>query len=234
MGVPPSPTTIPTSFVPKQPVRPSSAYKKGGGNTFLFVSFIVLGVVLLSVVGVFVFERFLISTRDAKSKEVTQAQERISTATVEEFIRTRNRFIAAETLLDSHVAATGFFNVLELLTLTSVRFNSLSLKLAEDRSAEIHMEGVARTFNALAAQSSAFASEKRIRSAIFSDISVGEKNNVSFTLTADLAPELIVYAVAPITAVEQPAGPKDTSAATSNEPVTSPEEMKPEASPPTP
>jgi hypothetical protein len=157
------------------------------------VSFIVLGVVLLGVVGVFAYERYLLATRDSKAQEVTIAQERINGETVEEFIRTRNRFSAANTILDEHVAVSSFFSLLESLTLSTVRFNSLSFTLTDDRSAEIRMDGIARTFNALAAQSSAFASEKKIQRAIFSNISVGEGKTVTFSLTADVDPELLAF-----------------------------------------
>lgn len=194
--MPPTPTTIPTSFVPKQPVRPGSSYAKSGNSTFLFVSFIILGVVLLGVIGVFAYEKYLISTRDSKAEQVTLAQQSINEQTVEDFIQTRNRFIAANTILDEHVAVSGFFTLLESLTLSTVRFNSLSFTLTDDRSAEIRMDGTARTFNALAAQSSAFASEKNIQRAIFSNISVGEGNTVTFSLSADIDPELITF-VAP-------------------------------------
>lgn len=222
--MPPTPTTIPTSFVPKQPVRPGSSYAKSGSSTFLFVSFIILGVVLLGVVGVFAYEKYLISTRDSKAEQVTLAQQSINEQTVEDFIRTRNRFIAANTILDEHVAVSGFFTLLESLTLTTVRFNSLSFTLTDDRSAEIRMDGTARTFNALAAQSSAFASEKKIQRAIFSNISVGEGNTVTFSLSADIDPELITF-VAPESVPMLETQPSTLDDALINENSGSPEEL---------
>lgn len=53
------------------------------------------------------------------------------------------------------------------------------------------MSGTARTFNALAAQSSVFAGEKRIKRAIFSDIRINDNKSVSFSLEADLDPKLL-------------------------------------------
>lgn len=210
--MPPSPTTIPTSFVPKQPVRAGSPYAKGGSNVFLFISFIVLGVVLLGTVGVFAYEQFLMSTRDSKAQAVSNAQNAINNATVEEFIQTRNRFIAADTLLDQHVAASSFFTLLESITLQTVRFNSLSFTLTDDRAAEITMDGTARTFNALAAQSSAFASENRIKRAIFSNISVAPNNIVTFSLSADLDPSLILFTAPETAALPETVSPLEENA----------------------
>jgi len=190
----------------------------------MVLSVILLGAAVLGSVGVFAYERYLIGVRNQKAAEVTAAEQVISSASVEEFIRTRDRFASAQEILDSHVAASQFFDLLESLTLSTVRFNQLSFELLEDRSAQIQMTGIARTFNALAAQSSALASEKRIKSAIFSGITVNQNNTVAFGLSADLDPRLITLSMegaplapaAPLVpATSTPATTTATSTATS-------------------
>lgn len=151
----------------------------------------VAGIAILAAAAVFGYKVFLESMRDSKAAELTAAEEAIDTDMVEEFVRLRNRLLAADTLLDQHVRISAFFDVLETRTLQTVRFDSLSISVNEDRTAEIEMEGIARSFNALAAQSTEFAAEKRIKRAIFSGISVNENNTVSFTLNAELDPRLI-------------------------------------------
>ncbi len=166
-------------------------FAQTGGNTFLVLSLFILGIAILASGGVFGYEQYLMNVRETKSAEVKKAQENIDVTTVEEFIHTRDRFKAAEGVLDSHVAASNFFDLLESLTLQNVRFSSLSFTVTEDRSAQIQMSGTARTFNALAAQSSVFAGEKRIKRAIFSDIRINDNKSVSFSLEADLDPKLL-------------------------------------------
>jgi hypothetical protein len=191
--VAPSPI-IPTSFVPKQPVRSSGRFSKSGGNIFLIAGLFLAFLSILAAVGVFAYKSYLTSVRDSKKVAVEKAEQAIDSVAVEEFIRTRDRLTAAGTLLENHVAASRFFVLLERVTLTNVRFNTLSYTLADDRSASIEMDGVARTFNALAAQSSAFASEREVKRAIFSRIDVDdETNTVSFTLSAELAPSLLAF-----------------------------------------
>lgn len=204
--------------MPKQPVRAGGRYEKSGGNTFLVVSLVMLGIALLAAAGVFGYKTYLSSVKAAKATQVQEAQQDIDAETVESFIRLRNRFAMAETLLDSRVATSRFFDVLERLTLQSVRFDSLSYELVADGSAEIRMNGTARTFNALAAQSAEFASEKRIKRAIFSDIGVGEGAGaaVTFSLSADLDPRLLTLEAEAMPApVEEtmPAAPTATTTA---------------------
>lgn len=219
----PSPT-IPTSFVPKQPVKPGARYTSNGGNPFMMIA---VGLLVLAIAGagaVFGYQKYLEGVRDAKRSQVEEVRNNINSQVVEDFIRTRDRFTAAQDLLNNHVAVSQFFDLLESLTLQSVRFDGLSFTLAEDRSAEIEMEGVARSFNALAAESSAFASEKRIKRAIFSDIAVDPATRVvTFSLSAVLEPTLLVIspesAPAPIAA---PAATSTPSIATSSPATTTP------------
>lgn len=178
--------------MPKQPVRSGGRFERSGSNLFLIVSLVILGIALVGVAGVFGYQQYLGSVKEAKSKQVTAAQQDVDSASVESFIRLRTRFSTAEAILNERVAASGFFEALETLTLQTVRFDSLHYTVLEDGSGEISMSGVARTFNALAAQSAEFAKEKRVKSAIFSNISVDNSNGtVSFSLNADLDPELI-------------------------------------------
>ncbi|MGB4076779.1 MAG: hypothetical protein WBK28_03690 [Minisyncoccia bacterium] len=191
-----TPSTVPTSFVPKQPVNSGQRFIKSGSNTLLIVSLIILVLTLVACGGVFAYERYLLGVRDTKSDAVKEAEKTINAESVEEFVRLRDRFMVASSILDGHVTSSRFFELLEKVTLANVRFDSLSFELTDDRSAEILMTGSARTFNALAAQSSLLAEEKYIKRAIFSDIALNEDNNtVSFMLAADIDPRLLTYLV---------------------------------------
>lgn len=216
----PSPT-IPTSFVPKQPVKPGVRYSSNGGNPFMMIA---VGLLVLSIAGagaVFGYQYYLGNVRDSKKAEVEAVRQSINSQVVEDFIRTRDRFTSAQDLLNSHVAVSQFFDLLESLTLQSVRFDGLSFRLAEDRSAEIEMDGTARSFNALAAESSAFASEKRIKRAIFSGIAVDPATrNVSFTLSAALEPSLLV--ISPASAPAPLAAPAPSASTTPARATTTP------------
>lgn len=184
--------TIPTSFVPKQPVRTTpSRPKASGGDLFLVVSFFLLGAAVVGSVGVFLYQQYLSGVIERKEADLVAAEERINFSTVEEFIRMRDRLTAGQQLLDQHVALSQFLTVLEGATLANVRFSSMTFTLAEDGTPAVQMSGIARSFNALAAQSNALGADTRIKSAIFSAITVNANNSVSFELTANLSPVLI-------------------------------------------
>lgn len=216
------PPTIPTSFVPKQPVATSVRRQQSGTNILLIIGGAIAGISILAGVGVFAYEMYLTNARDQKSLELTAAQRAVNIDVVEGFIRLKNRLNTVEVLLDQHIALSEFFNTLEARTLETVRFSGLTVSVNDDRSADIQMEGVARSFNALAAQSSSIAAEKRIKRAIFADIAVNDNGTVGFTLTASIDSRLITSgdvlpgianpgAPAPVEAPAQPEAPAATS-----------------------
>lgn len=221
------PPTIPTSFVPKQPVATSSRKQQSGTNLFFIIAGVVAIISIASGAGVLGYEMYLKNARDQKSADLALAQKSVDLDTVEGFIRLKNRLNTVEHLLDRHVALSEFFDTLESRTLQTVRFSGLSVAVEDDRSAEIQMEGVARSFNALAAQSSAIAAEKRIKRAIFSDISVNENGTVAFSLTATVDPRLITSGEVlpgipdtPTTLPTVPAAPAAAAPAATTSPVT--------------
>lgn len=185
------PPTIPTSFVPKQPVSSGMRKQKSGLNLLLIGSSALLGIATLVCAGIFGYELYLKGARDAKQAELAAAQRAVDIDTVEGFIRLRDRLSATESILNQHVELSEFFDVLEARTLQTVRFSNLIVSVSGDRSAEIEVEGVARSFNALAAQSASIAAEKRIKRAIFSGITVNDNGTVAFSLTATLDPRII-------------------------------------------
>ncbi len=191
------PPTIPTSFVPKQPVATTSKHRTTGTNPFLILSYFIVSIAVVGCLAVFGYQYYLEGVAKHKASDVITAQRKIDQATVTDFIRLRDRFTAAKELLNSHVTLSQFFDVLEHVTLQGVRFTSLKLSVTDDRTAKIEMNGTAKTFNALAAQSSLLATDKRIKRAIFSGITVAQKDStVSFSLTADIDPSLVTLSTA--------------------------------------
>ena len=198
---------IPTSFVPRQPVQPTRRPTSSGTNLFLIASLIIAGLVIAVAVGVFAYNKFLLHTLASKQAELTTAQSQVDENTVEDFIRLRDRLANGKDLLDNHVVLSQFFDALESLTLQNVQFTDMKLSVAGDHTATLEMTGTAKNFNALAAQSNAFAADKRIKRAIFSDITITDSKLVSFKLSADVDSELITQGAT----VSAPATTSDSS-----------------------
>ena len=205
--------SIPTSFVPKQPVATDRRrFSNGGNNLFLVVSVIILAITIAIAAATFLYDQFLKNEEKGKAAQIVQAQQSVNEDTVNQLLRLQNRLVASQGLINQHIVLTQFFTLLESITSQSVHFDGVSINVADDRSAHITMTGEAKDFNALASQSTVFAGQPKIKSAIFSNIALGKSGNVSFALDADIDPSIIVEN----TPLNQPvAGPVTTRVSTS-------------------
>ena len=205
--------SIPTSFVPKQPVSTDRRrFSNGGNNLFLVVSSIILGLTVAVAAATFLYDQFLKNEESAKAAEITAAQKSVDEDTVDQLVRLQDRLTASEELINQHIVLTQFFSLLSSITAQNVHFDGVSINVADDRSAHITMTGEAQDFNALASQSTVFAGQPDIKSAIFSNINLNSNKNVSFTLDADLDPSLITES----TPLSQVAAPVNTGTSTAS------------------
>jgi len=144
-----------------------------------------------------------------------------------DFIRLNNRLISTESLLNRHVVISPLFDFLETATLKSVRFNDF-LYNTNSGGVELLIKGQARGYADVALQSDVFNKSPYFENPVFSDLSLDERGNVTFTLRATINPELISYkkllenevvVPAPVTiesAVTTPASTTTATTSTSN------------------
>ena len=190
------PPTIPTSFVPHPAGAAPRQSRINLAGVFGFFSYGVLGVALALALGVFFYGRILASSQASRDAALAAAETSIDPATVENFVRLHDRLDSGTALLASHPAFSNFFALLETLMPVTVRFTSMHLSFNDAGGVKLEGTGVAKSFNALAAASAAFAADGRIKDAIFSNIVVSSKDSsVSFALTAALDPKLVAFAL---------------------------------------
>lgn len=198
------PPTIPTSFVPKQPVLAKKS--TSGFNPLLVVSYFIVAIWVIIAILVFVYNIYLSKSAEQKRQQIVVAQNNIDQATVTDFIRLRDRFTTAKNILDKHIVTSHFFDDLETVTIQNVHFTSLKLSVKETGASVVELQGIARNFNALAAQSSAFTNDKHFKHTLFSAFVLDAKTNtVTFQVNAELDPTIITDSVAAYVPPTQPA-----------------------------
>jgi hypothetical protein len=175
-----------------------SSGRRDSSNTLLdalkYVAYGALVLVVILSVLVLVYGRILAGQKASKDAALAKAEASIDPATVTQFVRLRDRLDQGSLLLNSHVALSGLFNALETLDPSTVRFDTIRVDFGSQDTPQLNGSGTAKTFNALAAVSDAFATDGRIKDAIFSNITVNPNGSVSFSITATLDPKLIAYA----------------------------------------
>jgi hypothetical protein len=186
--------TIPTSFVPRMPVSDRPHVNADFGTLLALFSYIILGAVVFMALGVFFYGRILAGTIVSKDAALAKAEAAIDPATVESFVKLRDRLTIGQTLLSNHLAPSEFFKAIEAVLPATVRFTELHLTVDTTGAAKVDGSGVAKSFNALSAASTAFATDPRIKDVIFSKMIINRADgSVSFGFSATLDPKLIAF-----------------------------------------
>ena len=218
------PPTIPTSFVPYSASTATRRFRSDFTGAFGFFAYGVFFIVVALAVGVFLYGRILNAEQASKDAALTKAVAAIDPATIESFIRLRDRLNSGKTLLAGHNSFSAFFASLETLMPATVRLSSLHIAQVSTGGVTLSGAGIAKSFNALAAVSDAFAKDGRIKDAIFSNIVVNKGGAVSFSLAATLDSKVLLFnpmaptASAPAAPPASSGSAATTSAATTTSP----------------
>lgn len=186
------PQKVPTSFVPKQPVRTVRRPKaRGPLSIFAVAALVLIGAAIVLAGLVFGYEFYLKQTKQQKETELNALQASVEPQAVEELARLSQRLVISRELLDNHVAVSAIFSMLERDTVQGVSFSDFELTTVPSGDVEILMDGVASSFNALAYQSVVFRDNPFLRNQIFEDTTVTEEGDVTFSFSGIVSSSLV-------------------------------------------
>ena len=187
------PPTIPTSFVPHTTTAVQRRYTFDFIGIFNVAAYLIFFITLGFAAGVFFYAQLLEGQLKSADARLAAEQKKIDSTIAQNFVRLDNRLTSATTLLNSHAALSNFFTALGAILPNTVRFSTLRVGVADGGRVTIDGTGVAKNFNALAAASASFASDGRIKDAIFSRLSVNKDNSVSFSISAMVDPKFVLF-----------------------------------------
>lgn len=189
----------PSSFIPKKTIQnptlsAGGAVSKGRINAFMLVAGIVFTMTLLGSMGVFLYERYLVSNLASQKESLERARDAFEPRLIEELAKVDTRLDVAGSLLDGHVTISPFFELLGRLTLKTVRFEEFEFTRGVDGLVEVRMKGVAESYRSIALQSELFGDDENIQSPVFSDFKLDELGNVQFSVILSVSNDFLRYA----------------------------------------
>ena len=159
---------------------------------FLGALIIFLAAVIASV-GVFLYKQVTTQNLDEKKLQLEMARAAFEPALIKELALLDLRIQSAEEILDSHVALSAFFNLLEQSTLKSIQFNDFTYSVSDGGGMRIQMHGRGLSFSSVALQSDVFGKDPFIQNSIFSNLDLDDVGNVIFDFSASVDPTLVSY-----------------------------------------
>ena len=162
-----------------------------------FFMFLAIAILLVSLIGwgvAFAYKSLVESDIRDLEGYLAQANESFDPALLRVFENLDRRIRGAENILEQHTVLTPFFELLDSVTLKSVRFNYFSL-VNNGSAVAVKMSGQALDFSSIALQALEFNKDNRIINPIVSNLGVeDDQGRVSFDVSFNIAPEMVMYA----------------------------------------
>lgn len=164
-------------------------------NLFMVVSFAVLLLVFAAAGGLFVYEKAMHSQINSLSKDIDTAKNSLHEENISTWKRLDDRINISKQLMQSHIATSLLFKLLEDQTMRRIQFTSMDFS-SDTQGMRVAINGITDSYATLALQADVLGSEsvsKYLKDAIISNLALDDQGHVSFSLTASVNPGLVSY-----------------------------------------
>lgn len=184
-----------TSFIPKKPIvqEEEVSTSKKPMSFFTVFGIIVFLTMVASYGGLFLYQTTLVQKINASKEDLSKAGERFEIAKIDELQLLNKRLNAATKILEKHITISPIFEILQNITMKSVRYNKFTYNISDKNEIVISMSGEAQGYRSIALQSDLFSQEKNLIQPVFSNLTLNDKGAVLFDLEFKVDPILVNY-----------------------------------------
>jgi nitrate reductase NapE component len=186
-------TKFQTSFIPKTTLEPVQSRAKKPIGLFAFIATVIFFISAVVAGGAFGWHKFLERQKVLKKDNLEANINKFEPNEIQRYVRLDNRINAAKDLLAKHVAVSYIFDFLQDQTLKSVGFSDFKYSVASDGSATLSLNGIAKSYNAVAYQATVFGRERALIGPIFSNLDVDNVGDVVFNFSTNVNSGFIAY-----------------------------------------
>src|SRR3989344_1749121 len=190
-----------TSFIPQKPIVKERTSSSQPVSIFLIISLFVLFAVLLATAGLYFYKGVMKKSITNMESALNLAKNRFEPAKIAELQVLDKRLRASSEILSKHIVTTPIFDVLEELTMKTVRYTKFSYELGTEKniSVKVKMSGQAIGYRSIALQSDLFTKNKSLIDPVFSNLTLDNNGNVLFDLEFLVDPSFVNYKQALLT-----------------------------------
>lgn len=156
----------------------------------MMLAILMLAVSLLIFGSAFFYKQLLQKQRVAVEASLKRLEADFEPALLKELSRSSGVLSAARILLNKHVAVSRIFKFVEDNVLDDVRFSSFNYNA---ENSLLRMNGDAHSYTALARQAAAFEESKFVENVSLSNLSLGAKGDIGFSIIILFKPVILQY-----------------------------------------
>lgn len=182
-----------TSFIPKKPIIEDTTKKSSSSSFFVILAVLIFLTVVLAFGGLYLYQNILSKNITAKKEQLDRANQRFEIDRINELKLLDKRLKAGSKVLDKHISISPIFEILQKITMKTVRYTKFSYEITDKNEIIIKMNGQALGYRYIALQADLFSAEKNLINPVFSNLTLDDKSNVNFDLTFSVDPALVDY-----------------------------------------
>ena len=182
-----------TSFIPKKPVVPERTETKRPIGLLMVFSILILLSVLVAYGGLYFYQVSLTQSITSKQKALDLAKNRFEPGRLAELKTLDRRIRAANMVLDSHIAVSPIFEILQNTTMKTIRYTSFAYELRENGVVFVKLTGEANGYRSIALQSDILSSNTDVLDPVFSNLALDARGNVLFDLSFGVNKNFVSY-----------------------------------------
>mgnify|MGYP000856046212 FL=1 len=182
-----------TSFIPKKPIIEDTTKSSTSSSFFVIITVLIFVTVVLAYGGLFLYSNILTKNITAKKEQLDRANERFEINRINELKLLDKRLKAGGKVLDKHISISPIFEILQEITMKTVRYTKFAYEVTDKGEINVKMNGQALGYRYIALQADLFSKEKNLIEPVFSNLSLDDKSNVNFDLTFAVDPSLVDY-----------------------------------------
>ena len=159
------------------------------------IPLIFLFAVLLGTGGLYLYKASLIKNISTLGGNLKLASDRFEPSKISELQTLDKRLRASNQVLSHHVAVSPIFQVLQELTMKTVRYTSFNYTMPNDATGvvSVRMSGLAIGYRSVALQADLFTKNKNLIDPVFSNLQLDDRGNVIFDLTFSVDANFVNY-----------------------------------------
>ncbi|MFZ2621103.1 MAG: hypothetical protein WAX85_01225 [Minisyncoccia bacterium] len=182
-----------SSFIPKASISSATnAFKVSSGvNISSIVANVFLIVTLLASGSIFGYKYLLTNQIKKVDKQINEARSDLKIEDIQKIVESSFRISISKGLLEKHILSSKLIDLMEFLTIKTIRFTGLTYKNDTGSSIAINVE--AQTYNALAKQEGIFSQNEFIKNPKFSDFKLTTNGTVTANFSSDISSDLVSY-----------------------------------------
>jgi hypothetical protein len=182
-----------TSFIPKKPmVEQPAATVKRPMSLLLIIAIFIFFVMILGSLGVYFYKGVLVGNVAKMQTDLNLAKNSFEPAKITELEVLDKRLNASSEILSNHIVVSPIFEVLQALTLKTIRYTKFSYDVT-DTGIMVNMSGQAVGYRSIALQADLFNQNKNIIDPSFSNLTLDDKGDVLFDLQFSVDKSFINY-----------------------------------------